>query len=254
MIVPVLDDDMSPVALTLFTMSELNDVKSRTQYRPLYSPLTRSYGDNEPQPSSIVFTGIVEGNNITKMNERKDRYMAAAARGEQWLKFYEDGSPYSRALRVGRLLNKKTEWVDQRTMRVIQLTLELELTAPFWQSLLPTVEVEELIEGVTNISLTNAGSRTTFPELVITGSAVTEIIVTLDGRSLHYVGEEPLGAGMLLIDSMRGITRLGSFPANPLIQDGSLFPSLAAGTRNLQIELIGGPGEATISYRDAWEL
>lgn len=254
MVIPVLHDEITPVPLTLFMLGQLQDVKSRTQYRPIYSPLTRSYGDNQPQPTVIQFTGIVHGNSFAEMMDKRDTYLAAGARGEQWLQFWEGGMPYARQLRVGRLLNKSSNWIEQKSMRVIELSMELELIAPFWQSQAPNVLVEELVEGANVLQLTNAGSRTTFPEITVTGSDVTEVIISSNDRSLHYASDTPLGGMPLLVDCLRGITRFGSVPANPDIQDGSLFPNLPAGSHDFSIELVGGSGTVTIVHRDAWEL
>lgn len=257
MVTPVLHDGVTPIPLTLFTMSDLSDVKSRTQYRPLYSPLTRSFGDNQPQPTSIQFTGLVYGDSFSEMMDRKDAYMAAAARGEQWLMFYSKNVPYSRQLQINRLLRKDTEWIEQRSMRVVQLMLEMELIAPFWQSVTLHSTTEALTVGETIFNLVNSGSRITYPTFLVTGTDITSVKVTIAGRSIQWIADAilvNLGGEALTIDCMRGAVRYGAITDIQNVVDGSLFPQLAVGTNEVSIEVEGGSGSVTILHRDAWEL
>src|SRR5690625_3817357 len=143
---PVLDNDAVAVPLTLFTIGDLSDIRSLTQFRPVYSPRSRIRGDDRPEPTSIDFEGVIYGKDLEEMMAKRDTILAAASRGEQWLKFYRRGVPYERAIRIGRALRRTSSWVDQREMRALQLRLSMEIIAPYWQSVEEVVLLEDRSE------------------------------------------------------------------------------------------------------------
>lgn len=251
---PVLDNG-TPVPLTLFAMGDIEDAKALTQYRGVYSPRSRSRGDGFTSPTSLEFTGIVFGNSYDQMVTRRDAVVTAFKRGPQWLKFYENGSAHTRMLRVGRLLNKSYSWEDQRGMRVIRLTANVELLNPFWQSLVEESATESLVEGANSFTVTNNGNALSYPQFEVTGSSITSISVAVAGRTVQWVDAATLGAGTLIIDCLLGQVTVDGGSSLAKVADGSLFPELDPGDNLVTVNVTGATGaEITTRHRHAWEL
>src|SRR5690625_3143313 len=165
---PVLDNDAVAVPLTLFTIGDLSDIRSLTQFRPVYSPRSRIRGADRPEPTSIDFDCVTYGKDLEERMAQRDTILAAASRGEPWLKFCRRGVPYERAIRIGRALRRTSSWVDQREMRALQLRLSMEIIAPYWQSVEEVVLLEDLVAGSNFYNLENVGSQPAYPVIMIT--------------------------------------------------------------------------------------
>src|SRR5690625_7286116 len=122
------------------------------------------------------------------MMDKRDTILAAASRGEQWLKFYRRASDLARAIRIGRALRRTSSWVDQREMRALQLRLSMEIIAPYWQSIEEVVLLEDLVAGSNFYNLENVGSQPAYPVLMITGPEIEQVAVRSEERRVGKEG------------------------------------------------------------------
>ena len=112
--------------------------------------------------------------------------------------------------------------------------------------------LEDLVAGSNFYNLENVGSQPAYPVLMITGPEIEQVAVTVENRALTWVASAGnLGASMLIIDCLRGEVTQNGINVLADVQDNSLFPELAPGDNDVLIQLVGGPGQMTLTYRHA---
>lgn len=244
--IPILEaDNGDQLSLFYFAVGGIERQREADAQRGIYSPTVVVTGDGEYAPFSLRLRGIVKGNGQAGMFAAKDEVQAMLRRSPLWLLLGE------RRIRVGRTLDETEGFEDRIHDDTRRMEYTLQALRPFWEAHTRQEVTSALIEGSTDVALTIGGTAVCYPEIEITGTGVTQVVMSSGGRAFTWSGSA-LGASSLVVDCMNGRVTVGGINRIAEVQDASAFLELEPGSRSITFELTGGSGNATIRFRNAF--
>lgn len=242
-------DGVTEVPIPYFGVQGYNMQNQYELVRGTFSPGLLESGDGEVVPTSIVLQGPIQGEDLTRYEQEKDRLVRLFNAPSKKLRKGD------LELLVGSVLATAETLEDKRKHNITTNAFTLSMLLPYWSTIQETVITAPIGLIVSSVNLKQKGNRTTYPKIKVTGVDMTGVDLSLGGRSFAWRGF--LNAGEeLLIDCLTGNVLSGTSNEIIGVQDGSQFLQLAGDNQehSLQVVALGAIGTLEVSFHDAYRV